>query len=504
MISRRTLLGAGVGAIALTGLGATTGWAGSGVAWNQLQAKMQGSLVLPGDANYATAKQLYEQQFDVINPQAIAYCVNSADVATSLGFAQSNGLPFAIRSGGHSTGGYSTSTGLVIDVSGLNAITVGNGTVTVGTGAEGVDVINALSPQGLAVVGGYCPTVAVGGFYQGGGLGLLTRSLGMGCDRVTSASVVLAGGRTVTASPTQNSDLYWAIRGGGGGNFGVVTSYTLTPATVSQVAVINLAWSWDQAATALDGYARWSVDAPRTIGGAAFVQLPDAAPGNTPSVSAFVASTGTTAELESEVARLVSLTGTPVQQTPTAVLPYQALMMNFFGCSTDTVDQCHRADTYPGGVLTRPAFGLQRSRMFTALPPASMWASLASTFDTTARLAGQGHRLEVIPLGGAVTDLSRTDTAFVHRDSLFTVNVITDIESPDSADTAGKAAGTQFVDSGFSIIDPPSAKETYQNFIDPELTDWAQSYYAENYARLTAVKAEYDPKNAFRFAQSIA
>ena len=108
--------------------------------------------------------------------------------------------------------------------------------------------------------------------------------------------MVLANGSYVTASPTQNRDLYWAIRGGGGGNFGVVTSYEITPAHVTQIAVVNLTWNWDQAADMLDGYARWSLDAPRTVGGGAFIQLFDASPGVPPQPMVFVSSTGTVAD----------------------------------------------------------------------------------------------------------------------------------------------------------------------------------------------------------------
>lgn len=505
MISRRKVLGAsaGAGALALTGVGATTVWAGgNGAPWSQLRSHLQGTLVLPSDPGYTTAKQLDLGQFDVINPQAVAYCVTGDDVATCLKFAQDYDLPLAVRSGGHSTGGYSSTTGLVIDVSKLNSVTVGSSTVRVGTGAQGVDVIDALAPYGKAVVGGYCPTVAVGGFYQGGGLGLLTRSAGIGSDNIVSAKVILANGKTVTASPSSNRDLYWAIRGGGGGNFGVVTSYDIKPSTVGQVALINLAFSWDKAVDMLEGYARWTLDAPRGIGGGAFIQLPDAASGTPAHPVVFLASTGTPAELESEAARLIALTGAPLQQPPTAVMPYQQLMMNFFRCASYTVAQCHRADTNPGGVLPRPAFGLQRSRIFTTLPSRTMWEKAVALFETL-RQPGQAHILEVLPLGGAVSDLARTDTAFVHRDGLFTINYLTDIEDPAAADSAGRAAAQQFVDDGFDLLDPESAGETYQNFIDPVLSDWKESYYAENYPRLAYVKAKYDPYGAFSFAQSI-
>jgi FAD/FMN-containing dehydrogenase len=506
VISRRSILGAGAGAgaLALAGTTASTAWAFGGVPWCHLAAQLSGHLVLPGDTEYATAKNLYDQQFDTVSPRAVAYCASASDVSRSLVFAQRHHIPFAVRSGGHSLAGFSTSTGLVIDVSLLNSVSVGDGTVTIGSGAQGVDVTNALAPQGLAVVGGYHSTVAVGGFYQGGGYGLLSRTQGMGCDRLTSAEVVLAGGAVVTASPTQYRDLFWAIRGGGGGNFGVVTSFTMTPTVLPQIAVTNVVWSWDNAATVLDGYARWLVDAPRTVTGGLVVQLEDAAAGSTPLTYAFVASTsGNTTELESEVARLTSLTGAPVQQTPTAVVPLPGLLMNFYGCATGTPTQCHRADNHPGGTIPRPHLYLLRSRMFNSLPSLGMWQDVVRVFDAR-RAAGQTQAVELLPFGGAVGDLSRTDTAFVHRDALFSVSFRADISS-EAADTpAGRVAAHGFVDDGFAVLDPRSAGETYQNFVDAKLTDWAHSYYGENLARLVRIKSKYDPSGAFRFAQSVA
>jgi FAD/FMN-containing dehydrogenase len=500
MISRRSFLGAGASAVALSTFRASSVLAGTSTQWDQLRQRLHGQLVLPSDAAYATAKQLDLVQFDVINPQAIAYCANPADVALCLQFAQDNGVRIAARSGGHSLGGYSTTTGLVIDVSRLNSVTVGNGTVSLGPGAELVDIANSLAPYGLAISGGYCPTVAVGGYLQGGGIGPLTRDVGIASDKVTAAQVVLANGQVVTASPQNNSDLYWAIRGGGGGNFGVVTSYEITPSAVTQVAIANLSWSYDDAVDMLDGYAQWLVDAPRTIGGAATIVLADAAAGNTPAPAVLMVSAGTATERDSEISRLISLTGAPTSQV-TDVVPYQGLMMGLWGCATDTVAQCHRVGASAQGVLPRAALGLQRGRLFNAQIPRSAWEQAVSVLDAE-RLAGQAHVLEVVALGGAADDLSRTATAYVHRGSLLTTSFIADIGAPP-ASGAATAVAQQWVDAGFAAIDPYSNGETYQNFIDPALSGWQQSYYAENYTRLVAVKANYDPSGVFAFAQSI-
>jgi FAD/FMN-containing dehydrogenase len=514
MINRRSfLVGAGGVALAATALPvsarAQTGLPGSarartapGVNWDRLRDHLQGQLVRPQDADYAAAKQLYVTAFDSIDPGAIAYCASAADVALCLGFAQDYALPLAARSGGHSAGGYSTTPGLVIDVSRLNSITLGGSTATIGAGAELVDIITTLGPAGVTISGGYCPTVAAGGFLQGGGLGLLTRSIGVASDMVTSAQVVLADGSVVTASPGRHSDLFWALRGGGGGNFGVVTSYTFTPSPITDLAVAFLIWPYDQALDALDGWMQWLADAPQTIsGGGLKVTLADAAPGMIPVVSVILGSVDTSAGFAAEVARLVSLVGHPPASQQVLAAPLAPIMMTVYGCGAVTVPACHLTGAFSQGVVPRAPFGYERGRMFSQVMPRAGWSQVLAVFDTE-RLAGQTHQLQVTALGGAANTPSRTATAYVHRDTLFMVNYLASNAVAPVSDEAKAAAG-EFVDAGFAVIDPYSNGETYQNFIDPRLRDWERSYYAENYPRLMRVKDEYDPHNVFRFAQSI-
>jgi hypothetical protein len=498
MISRRSLLIGGAGTLAMTALTPDVVFAATRTAWAGLRQRLHGELVLPRDAAYATARQLAYLQF-ASNPRAIAYCVDSADVALCLKFAQNNGLPFSVRSGGHSFGGYSTSRGLVIDVSRINAVTVGDGRVSLGPGAQMVDISSTLAPAGLAISGGQHPTVAAGGYLQGGGIGLLTRHIGIASDTVRAAQVVLANGDIVTASPQQHSDLYWAIRGGGGGNFGVVTKFVLTPTPISQLAVATVQYSPDHAVDMLDGYTRWLVDAPRSIGGAARVILADAAAGNAPTPVALLGSPGGVEELDAEVQRLISLTGAPVFQR-VDVLPYQAIMMASYGCTTVTVPQCHFVGQNPAGTLPRIPLGLQRTRLFSGPVDRSVWEQAMAVFETQ-RVAGQMHNLEVLALGGAADDLERNATAYVHRGSLFSADFLVQGNQPQT--DADIDAGKQWVTAGFNAIDPHSNGETYQNFIDPALRDWRESYYAENYPRLARIKAKYDPHRLFTFAQSI-
>jgi FAD/FMN-containing dehydrogenase len=502
MINRRSfLVGAGGTALAATALSGFSTARASGIPWDQLSRHMKGRLVLPSDADYQRAKQLYQAQFDAVSPRAVALATCAADVALCLRFAQDHALPIAPRSGGHSMHGYSTTPGLVIDMSGMNGITIGSETTRIGAGAQLVDVTNTLAPNGLTISGGYCPTVAVGGFFQGGGFGLFTRTIGMASDKVKSARVVLADGSYVTASPTQHSDLYWALRGGGGGNFGIVTSYEVEPTPLTNLAVTVLTYRYDHALDMLDGWTQWLADAPWAIGSGINITLEDAAPGNVPVATVFLGSMDLGPGFAAEVDRLSALVGQAPLYKQVFTAPYQSVLMNLYRCAELTVAECHRVDSPDGGKVARPAHGVWRSRLFSEAMPREGWAQALSVFDRD-RLAGQGRAFQVSALGGQVNTVGRTETAYVHRDTLFSASFYTANADAQNADES-KAAAQRFVDNGFATLDPHSNGETYQNFTDAKLSDWKQSYYAENYPRLARIKGKYDPYNLFKFAQSI-
>ncbi|WP_407842041.1 FAD-binding oxidoreductase (plasmid) [Streptomyces sp. DSM 116496] len=500
MISRRTMLGtaaAGVGVALLPqAAGATAAATSSTPWWSWLDLQLDGRLVLPSHAEYPVAKQLELAQFDVINPQAIAYCKTPADVSNAILFARDEGLQFAVRSGGHNYAGASTTTGLVIDVSEMNSIKFGtNNSVTIGPGALNIDVLNTLATKGLSLSSGGCPTVAAGGFLQGGGLSFMTRSLGVGCDSVKSAQVVLANGSIVTASATKNSDLYWAIRGGGGGNFGVVTSYELTAHVIGPLLVSYLFFPYERSAEILDASTRWLVNAPRSISGGAYITLPDAAPGAVPTTVVTLVSRGTSAELAAETARLLAMTGQPVGRNDMTT-SYQNLMLNIFGCGSLSQDACRRSEKTTTGQLTRPAFGVERMRMVSQPLPLSGWTDVMTAFDAH-RAAGQRRTLEIHWFGGAANDVAASATAYPHRDTLFCVSYRSTTADAANATPAGKAVAQQWVDGGFAAVNPHSNGGTYVNYMDPALQDWKQSYYGANYSRLVTVKKKYDPARIF-------
>ncbi|MFI9162282.1 FAD-binding oxidoreductase [Kitasatospora aureofaciens] len=505
-VARRSLLRAGAGVTALAAPGLTgllsPAWSAPAAPdWSGLGSRLNGTLVLPTDPGYAVAKQLHWTEFDSVDPSAVAYCQSAADVAACLRFAQDNGVPLAVRSGGHSSAGYSTTTGLVLDVSRLNSVRTDGSTVTVGSGTQLVDVTDKLAPLGLALPGGNCPTVGVAGFLQGGGFGMLTRRHGMGCDRIVSAEVVLADGRTVVCSATQEPDLYWALRGGAGGNFGVVTQFELSPVAIGRLSLFTLTWSWDNAPEVLGAWQDWILAGPRELASNLTVLLTDAAPGAVPTVLVTGAWSGDPNALGPALDQLASAVGAaPASRTATGY-SYLDAMMATYGCSTRTEDQCHRADAYPGGQLGRGNYLLARSRMVSNRIPQIGITQLLAAFDS-ARAAGHTRTLNFASLGGAANDAGRTDTAYVHRDTQFLL-LTADSLPTGTPGPADQAAAQAWAATGFAVIDAWSNHETYQNYPDVALPDWRSAYYAENYARLTAVKSEYDPYRFFRFGQAV-
>ncbi|MFD7924226.1 FAD-dependent oxidoreductase [Streptomyces sp. NPDC059740] len=511
---RRAFLRYGGGAVAAGVL--TGGWsapssalpAGTTIPWDRLRTLLQGTLVLPSDAAYPVAKELFFSQYDTVSPAAVAYCTSEQDVQQCLRFAQDHGVALVPRSGGHSHAGYSTGPGLVLDLSALNSLTVNPAagsadtpTVTVGPGVQQIDSLTALAPAGLALVGGSCPTVGAAGFLQGGGYGLLSPSAGMGCDHLLSARVVLADGSVVTASAKEHPDLFWALRGGGGGNFGVVTSFEVSPLGITSLVNYSLTWGWDVAAQVLGAWQEWVARGPRELGTTLTVALTDAAPGTAAVLNVSGAWRGSVSSLNQCLDDLTALVGSAPDTRQADQLSYRDAMMAHYGCADDTAAQCHRVGVTADGLLPRGTFLTQRNRMFRTPLPGSGVSGLLAAFDADRR-AGHTRLLSAAGLGGAINDVARDATAYVHRDTVFQLIGIDTVGTADPA-AAEQAAAQSWVTGVFEAMDPYSNGESYQNMPDPALTDWRRSYYAENHPRLAATKALYDPHRFFTFPQAI-
>src|SRR5215207_6701740 len=240
----------------------------SDTAWDDLASHLGGRLLRPGDAMYPAATIISATRYLGTRPAGIAVCVSPQDAAACVTWARANGVPFVVRSGGHNYAGFSTSHGLVIDVKGMRSVRVdpATGTATVAGGANNADVGAGLKPYGVYFPGGRCPTVGVSGLTLGGGWGLSCRHLGMTCDSLLSTEVVTASGEIVTASETENPDLFWAVRGAAGGNFGVHTSFTYKVVPTMDVTFFSLSWGGGGTAELIDAINRLQANGPRELG----------------------------------------------------------------------------------------------------------------------------------------------------------------------------------------------------------------------------------------------
>jgi FAD/FMN-containing dehydrogenase len=458
--------------------------------------------VRPNDTGYAIAHQLFDPLFDHIRPQAVVACASESDVQRSLAFAAEHGITPTPKGGWHSYAGYSTSTGMVVDVSRMANVTVGSGTATVGAGTRLVDLYAAIAPHGVAIPGGTCPTVGISGLTMGGGHGVLARTLGLTCDSVRSLRIVTAAGDILACDASSNADLLWACRGGGGGNFGVVTRFTFATHPLTLLTLFSLSWPWAAAADVLAGWQSWGPTAPDELWSDCHMLARSGDPPGPLKVSVNGAYAGKAGALSPLLAALRSAVGSAPSASSVNTESYGAAMMGEAGCSALTVPQCHLPSQDPAGVLRRQA-SVAKSDFFALAIPASAAAGIVRALQDRQNdpsLATTGGIL-FDAYGGAINRVAPGATAFVHRRELFVGQYFANL--PNGASSATIAANTTWLNGLYAGLHPHASGQAYQNYIDPDLGDWEQAYYGSNLARLQQVKRTYDPEGLFRFAQSI-
>ncbi|MFE0464682.1 FAD-binding oxidoreductase [Kitasatospora sp. NPDC058965] len=459
-------------------------WTSAPPDWQALRALLGDRLVLPGDPGYPTARLGYNLLTDDQRPAAVAQCLSPDDVRGCLDIARGHGIPIAARSGGHSYLGYSIPDGgLVIDLRGMRQVEVGpDGTAEVGAGARLIEVYAGLAAQGRLLPAGSCPTVGVGGLTLGGGIGVLTRKYGLTCDRLAAAEMVTADSGLVTAAPDRESALYWALRGGGGGNFGIVTRFSFATAPAPGLTVFILGFPAAASTEVIGAWQSWVASAPFELW--ASCQISGGTPPSCRIVGCWV---GDPAGADAQLDRFVRAVGTAPSSRLVQPKDYLDAMKFMAGCSNDTIAQCH--PTWEGGVLPQEGF-VAVSRM---LGPRPLDAAAVTELMTGRR----GVDLLLDSLGGAVSTLSPDATAFPHRESLASAQVYA------SADTATEDRARATVDEIRDRLAELGAHGAYVNYIDATLPDWGHAYYGANLGRLQQVARHYDPDGVFAFPQSV-
>jgi len=461
----------------------------SGPGWSQLARNLRGTLARPGSAAYDRARLTENPRYDGAMPLAVVSAADAADVATAFRFAQDHQLPVAIRSGGHSYPGWSAGAGrLVIDCRPLSAVSLSGTTATIGAGAALAQVYAAIAARGRAIPGGSCATVGIGGLTLGGGVGVLTRALGLTCDAVTAMQVVTADGRVGTVDANHDPDLFWALRGGGGGHLGVVTSFRFATAPAVQLQTFFLSWPITAAAQVVEAWQAWGPETdPRMwstcklLGGATH-----------PSGPTVLVAGNWTGPGQPDLTGLLAHCPKPSVHT-TRSRSYGEAMRSYAGCASIPASRCH---TGPGGDLEREAFGATSHVAYRAVPE----HGIATVLDHVERAQGSGLKeagLSMDLLGGKVQERAAGDTAFVHREALMTVQYTATFTG------ARGSVADQYVRGFRNAMTPYWDNHAYVNYADATLTDPQRAYFGDNAHRLAEVRRSYDPHRFFTQPQGL-
>ncbi len=447
----------------------------------ELASGFDGEIVGRDDPGYDEARAIYNAMIDR-RPGLIARPASVDDVVKTVTFARENDVVLAIRGGGHNGGGLGTvDDGLVLDLSLMKGIEIDPerriGRFQAGLQLREVDA--ATHMHGLAIPAGIIGTTGVAGLTLGGGVGHLSRKYGLTIDHLLSAEIVLPDGERVTASADENPDLYWAIRGGGG-NFGVVTTFEFNLNPVETVVAGPTFWPVEQSADVLKWYREFIHAAPRELNGFfAFVTVP------------------------------------PVPMFPEELhLQKMAAVVWCFVGSEEDAGQLLAAVEEPArpalhGPAAMPFPGIQNA--FDDLyPPGHQWYWRADFVDEISDEAAEVHTewgkklptmhssMHMYPIDGAVHDVAASDTAWAYRDSQWASVIVGVDPDPTNADLI-----KQWTIDYFEAVHPYSAGGAYVNFMMDEGQERIQATYRDNYERLTKVKAQYDPDNFFRINQNI-
>ena len=467
--------------------------------WSALGRSLEGTLVLPSNAAYGVDRLLYNSKFVDLHPQGIAYCSSADDVARCIDFATSYDIEVAARSGGHSYGGYSSCDGLVIDVSRMASISVdtGSNTATIGSGAQLIDVYNVIGNHNRLLPGGSCPTVGIAGLTLGGGIGVFGRKYGLTCDNLQSIGMVTADAKHVIADAQNYPDLLWASQGGGGGNFGVATSFEFAVHPMPEISLFTLQYPWPVAAAMLGAWQEWIGSMPDELWSNCQL-LSEGTSGYLAQVSGVYC--GSQASLSGLLSSLESAIGTTPSGNFQGSNDYIAAMEVEAGCSGLSIASCHLSSQNPDGRLSRSAYSAKSSYVDGPMTPAQIALMVEAVVNLKAHAPTVGGGLAFDAYGGAINRVAGDQTAFVHRDKLAGIQATYSwsSETPPSVIAAGQQWLTWL---GTTVFDPLTG--AYQNYIDPTLSNWQTAYYGSNLSQLVKVKTKYDPENVFSFAQSI-
>lgn len=505
-MDRRKFLGVASASIVLTACGGGSGGSDNKpdpdtggptqLEWLNFNEKISGTVTRQGTGNYEQISKVFNSRYDAIKPAAVVSCNNVQDIQETLVFAKAHDLPLVPRSGGHGYAGYSTTPGLVIDLSPMSNITIGDGTATIGAGAKLIDIYDQLTAEGVAIPAGSCPTVGIGGLAQGGGIGIVDRAYGLTCDNLLSAQVVLADGSVVTCDAENEPDLFWALRGGGGGNFGIVTQFTFkTHSSDSDITTLEATFDFDEFVAVMNAWQAWPETLPNNIWAQV---IPGWNSNSAPPqlyVRAFcIGSQEDMAPHWQTFLESAQVEPTWFNQTTTS---YRNTMLG--ACGNFTIPECHVRGYTPEGKVSRGGFAASSDFFPAKLSDAGLLAMKQAILDSAEE---NNFGMIIMDLmHGVIDDVAPDETAFIHRGVLFSAEYYSWYPLGTANATIDKAQ--VWANSFRQVMEPWTSGGAYVNYIDPLIEDWAEAYYGDNYPRLQQIKATYDPTWFFKIPQGV-
>jgi FAD/FMN-containing dehydrogenase len=463
--------------------------------WEALQRAIAGDVVFPGSVAYEELPKPFNARFHDVQPRAIVRCATPQDVAEVVLFVGQHGLECATRSGGHCFAGRSVSRGVVIDVSPMDSVAASGGVATVGAGTRLGKVYSSLEERGLALPAGTCPLVGVAGLTLGGGLGILGRKYGLTSDRLIGVQVVLADGRLLDCDDVREGDLFWALRGAGAGNFGVVTSLVFRAVHAPDVTNFHLAWPFRNAAAVFEAWQRWAPVGPDELAASLKVTVAGEVD-QSASVDVYGALLGTESDATELLDELVVRAGSDPIRASAEQMSFAQTRQ--FWAELGAIEDGDRPG--PQDPSAQQPHFVAKSEFFSRPLPSEAGVALMENF-LQGRAPGESRELDFMPWGGAYNRTRPDATAFIHRGELFQLkhSVVIDAE----AAMREQEAAHRWVARSWALVHPLASGRVFPNFADPELEDWASAYYGPNYQRLVRIKARYDPAGFFRFHQSL-
>jgi hypothetical protein len=460
------------------------------------------SLLRPGSPEYEAARRPAQLRYAAVRPQAIARCETPEDVVEALAEARRTGLQVAPRSGGHCFAGRSSTTGMLLDLSPMNSIDLTLGQLSAGPAAHLADLYDALDAEGLTIPAGSGGTVAIAGLTLGGGIGFLGRRHGLTSDNLAEAELVLADGSIVRCGMHENTDLYWAIRGSGGGQFGVLTRLLFFGLPSPQAHRFHLRWPIDHAATVIDAWQSWAPFAPREVN--ANVRVTTAAvhlfgvvlentdpPRKSPESSYAEPRFDPVRDGLGGLDRVVTAIGVTPESAEIEQLDYREASRSLAGLGA-TGDGSERLE-------------FSKSAFFGYRLPLASWSGLVDGLGALG-----DYELNLTPMGGEY-NRGVTWTAFAHRNEAFLLELmkrspVPELDEPELDEpvlAAVEADCRAELTSAFAPVAPYTGGAVYPNFPDPTLESPLQAYHGDNLPQLRHVKRLYDPFGLFRFPQSL-